>query len=190
MVTEICHKESGAEETDTAEQKEYTRAEQKERHNNILACYREDCIKYGALLSVLIPFVYIGFEQSEAAANTLLIFITIGLLFEAVFQKVKEFHMVFGVVLIVLCGFSAYEAGVCPVHVMTFACVVLGSSTITVAGAVGTGLWIVNALFLKIGFLNIFGNVIFGIIFTIAIAIVIYKFFEMRITWRYMDCYD
>ncbi len=63
------------------------------------------------------------------------------LLFESVLQRMKEFHIFFGIWLLVFSAYSIHGIGLTVPHILFILCVLMGVPTLSAAGACSTGLW-------------------------------------------------
>ena len=65
----------------------------------------------------------------------------IAVLIEAIFMKMKEFHIIFGVLVIALAIYSISIVGLTVPHMILILCVLTMYPNVALAGAAGTGLW-------------------------------------------------
>lgn len=163
---------------------EKTRAERKEEQKIIDMLYREDSVKYFAVITVLLTLLYKGLQPEYVVDSNWMLYILSGaVLLEAVLQRLKEFYLSFGIIILFCIGASIYSTGVTTLHIIWILCVIINCPVLTLAGAVSAGLWIVLELTGSWSFLNYISKWDLGWLFFTAVLFVIKKYFNMRIEW-------
>lgn len=183
MTTETFHQEKESDGNIDAEQKHIkTRAEIKEEQRILDSIYREGNVKYFIFLSLLFPILFKGMQaDATEILNPLFWILPIAVLFESVLQRIKEFHLFFGIMTIAFAGLSIYETGLTFPHIVMIICVIVGCPLLTASSAVGTGLWMLMEYTGKPGFVEFFSRHDLGWIFLIVAMLVINRYFNLRI---------
>ena len=186
IATETYREEKS--ETDKGEEpkkRAKTRAERKEEQKVIDIIYREESTKYFVAISILLTLLFKGLQpDSSMVTNWMFFVLPAAVLLEALLQRVKEFHMFFGTVVLVFAGLSIYSTGLTVPHIILILFVLIGCPVLTLAGAVSTGLWILLEVTGKPRFLDYLSKWDLGWIIFIVVAIVVYRYFYMRIVWE------
>ena len=186
IATETFKEDKSDEEKDEApREREKTRAERKEEQKIVNILYREDSIKYFFVITVLLTLLYKGLQpDSSMVANWMFFILPGGLLIEALMQKLKEFHLVFGTVLLVGVAFSIMTIGLTIPHIIIILCILIGCPVLTLAGSASIGVWIALELWGKAQFLDYLCKWDLGWILLIINLLVVYRYFRMRIEWE------
>ena len=162
-----------------------TRAERKEEQRIVDIIYREESIKYFAAITILLTLLFKGLQpDSSMVTNWMFFTLSAAVAFEALLQRVKEFHLFFGTVVLVFSGFSIYSTGLTVPHIILILCVLVGRPVLTLAGAVSTGLWMLLEITGKLQVLDYLSKWDLGWIILIVVAIVVHRYFYMRIEWE------
>ena len=120
-----------------------TRAERKEEQRIIDVLYREDSVKYFFAITLISTLLCMGLQSDTSMIrNPMFLVIPLMVLSEALFQRIKEFHLVFGAVIIVFSALSIYTTGLTVPHVILIVCVLIGCPLLTLSGSVSTILWL------------------------------------------------
>lgn len=80
--------------------------------------------------------------NSENLLTWMFLMLPAGLLIEALFQKLGDFHIIWGIGLLALTGFSVYSMGFSVPAVLVALCVLPGISGLSFAGSAAIGLWL------------------------------------------------
>ena len=181
------YREENAETDEGEEPKERvnTRAERKKEQRIVDIIYREESIKYFAAITILLTLLFKGLQpDSSMVTNWMFLALPAAVLFEALLQRIKEFHLFFGTVVLVFAGFSIYSTGLTVPHIILILCVLIGRPVLTLAGAVATGLWMLLEITGWLKVLDYLEKWDLGWIILIAAAIVVHRYFYMRIEWE------
>ena len=186
IATETYREEKAeADEGEEPKEREKTRAERKEEQKIIDIIYREESIKYCIAITVLLTLLFKGLQpDSSMVTNWMFFALPVAVLFEALLQRVKEFYLFFGTVVLVFTGFSIYSTGLTVPHIILILCVLVGRPVLTLAGAAGTGLWILLEITGWPPFLDYLSKWDLGWIILIVVALVVHRYFHMRIQWE------
>ena len=185
------YKEEKAEADEAEESKEWTksraktRAERKEEQRIVDIIYREESIKYFVAITILLTLLFKGLQpDSSMVTNWMFFALPAAVLFEALLQRVKEFYLFFGTVVLVFAGFSIYSAGLTVPHIILILCVLVGRPVLALAGAVSTGFWMLLEITGRLAVLDYIEKWDLGWIILIALALVVHRYFYMRIEWE------
>ncbi len=179
MTTETYRQESdNNENTDTEQEHIKTRAEIKEERKAIESIYRDYSSIFFILFLILSPIMLKGMHSdSTAILNPLFWILPIAVLFEAVLQGIREFHLFFGILIIAFSGLSIYELGLTFPHIFMILCVIIGFPILTAASAMGTGLWMLMEITGKPGFMGFFEKYDLGYVCLAFILVLICQYF-------------
>lgn len=162
-----------------------TRAERKEEQKIINIILREYNIKFFLGLTLISVFLFKAMQPDEIVVNnSLLLILSIAVLFEALLQRIKEFHVFFGTIIIVLIGISIMQIGLTFPHIILLMSIFLGYPVLSAAGAIATAMWMIISMFPVFDFLNFLHNYDLGWILFAALLLVINGYFRMRICWN------
>ena len=186
IATETFKQEKADEEKDeTPKKREKTRAERKEGQRIVDILYREDSIKYFFAITVLLTLLFKGLQpDSSMITNWVFFMLPASLLIEALLQKLKEFHLFFGTILLVGTAFSIITIGLTIPHIIIILSILIGCPVLTLAGSASIGIWIALELWGKLGFLNYLSKWDLGWLLLIINLLVVYRYFQMRIGWE------
>ncbi len=169
----------------SAEGKEKTRAERKAEKKVIDKLYCEDSAKYFFVITFLLVLLYKGLQPDSLMVKNWMFFILpIATIVEALFQRLKEFHLMFGVALLVFSVLSINSLGLTIPHIILILCVLIGCPVLTLAGSISTGLWIGLELFDKLPFLDYIYKWDVGWLVLIAVFLAVNRYFHMRFFWE------
>lgn len=184
IATETYREENIMQEGDELEECPQTRAERIEEQKLIDRLYSKSSVKFGIAITLILVLLFRGMQGDvPIAGNWLFLALPAAVLLEAVFQRVKEFHLFFGALTAGLIGISAFQAGVTMPHIIMAAAVLIGCPVLTASGAIATGIWIGLSLSGKLPFLDFLWKCDLGWILLIGLFIVVYRYFHMRIEW-------
>lgn len=162
-----------------------TRAERKEEQKIIDIIYREESIKYFVAITVLLTLLFKGLQpDSSMVTNWMFFVLPTAVLFVALLQRIKEFDLFFGTVVLVFAGFSIYSTGLTVPHIILILCVLVGRPVLTLAGAMATGLWMLLEVTGWFEILDYIEKWDLGWIILIVTALVVHRYFYMRIEWE------
>lgn len=186
MATETFREEKSAlEGVEESKERPKTRAERKEEQRIYNILYREDSAKYLLALTLLFTLLFEGMQpDANMITNWMFWVLPIAVLFEALLQNVKEFHVFFGAIVVVFTGFSIYSLGLTFPHIVLSLCVLIGCPLISMAGALSTGVWMALELTSRLSFLDFLWKHDLGWILLIASMLVVNRYFRMRIFWE------
>ena len=190
IATETYHEEKtetgeGEEPGERTKTREKTRAERKEEQKIVDIIYREDSTKFFIAITILLTLLFKGLQpDSSMVTNWMFFVLPAAVLFEALLQRVKEFYLFFGTVVLVFAGFSIYSTGLTVPHMILILCVLVGCPVLTLAGAVSTGLWMLSERMDWLEIPDYPGKWDLGWVILIAVALVVHRYFHMRIEWE------
>lgn len=191
MATETYREENVMSEEDEPEERPKTRAERKIEQEIFDKLYKEDSTKFGIAITLILVLLFRGMQEEVLiAGNWLFLALPAAVLLEAVFQRVKEFHLFFGALTAGLIGISAFQMGITMPHIIMAAAVLTGCPVLTASGAIATGIWLGLLLSGKLPFpgfqrlLESLWKYDLGWILLIILFIVVNRYFYMRIKWE------
>ncbi len=185
MATETYRGESIEIEDDEPIERLKTRAERKEEQKIIDQLYKEDSIRFGVAITIIMALLFVGMHGDVKISNNwLFMVLPIAVLFESIFQCVKEFHIFFGALVIGVIGISAVQMGVTMPHVVMAIVILVGCPVLTVSGAIASGIWIGLVLSDKMAILSFIYKYDLGWILLIVLFIALNRYFHMRIEWE------
>lgn len=166
-------------------QREKTRAERKIEQKIIDNLYREDSMKYLGVITIILVLLFKGLQpDSSMIMNWLFFVLPLAVLVESLFLCIKEIHLIFGTVIVVLSAFSIYSVGLTIPHIIFILCVLIGCPLLTLAASISTGLWMLLEYTGKLGFLDYIYKWDLGWILLILLLLVVNRYFQMRIGWE------
>lgn len=172
-------------EVGTPKERQKTRAERKEEQKIVDILYREDSTKYFFAITALLILLFKGLQPEASMITNWMFFILPGaVLMEALLQRLKEFHLVFGTVILVFSALSIYTVGLTVPHIILILCVLIGCPVLTLAGGVSTGAWMLLEYTDKLRFLHYINQWDLGWVLLIAVLLVVNRYFQMRIGWK------
>ena len=161
-----------------------TRAERKEEQKIVDILYRGDSTKYFVVITILLTLLFKGLQPDSSMVTNWMFYMLPGaILFEVLLQRLKEFHLFFGTIVLVFAGFSIYSIGLTVPHIIMILCVLIGCPVLTLVGMASTGLWMLLEITDKLSFLNYISKWDLGWILLIAVMLVVNRYFHMRIEW-------
>ena len=185
IATETYKEEAETDEGEEPKERAKTRAERKEEKKIIDRFYLEESIKYFVAITLLLTLLFKGLQtDSSMITNWMFFALPAVVLLEALLQRVKEFHLFFGTVVLVFAGFSIYSTGLTVPHIIMILCVLIGRPVLTLAGAVSTGFWMLLEVTGRFEVLDYLGKWDLGWIILIVVALVVNRYFYMRIKWE------
>lgn len=185
MATETYREEKIAVEETRPEERPKTRAERLEEQKIIDRLYKEDSIKFGIVITLILALLFRGMQgEVSIAGNWLFPALPAVVLFEAMFQRVKEFNLFFGALTVGLIGMSAFQMGITMPHIIMAVVVLIGCPVLTASGAIATGIWIGLSLSGKLQFLDILWKYDLGWILLIVLFIAVNRYIYMRLKWE------
>lgn len=162
-------------------EKRKTRAGRKEIERENDRAYRNASVRYLVLFSVLFLLLFKGLQTDSGFAGQWQFWIfPIAVLVEAVFARIREFDMVFGVITIGIGIYSALAVGLTVPHVFLFACVIFNIPSFTAGGALGTGLWILAEITGKLSWLSVLSDRGLGWVITVVLLQALYGILKLR----------
>ena len=186
IATETYREEKA--ETDKGEkpkERAKTRAERKEEQKIIDIIYREESTKYFVAITILLTLLFKGLQpDSSMVTNWMFFALPAAVLLEALLQRLKEFHLFFGTVVLVFAGLSIYSTGLTVPHIILILFVLIGCPVLALAGAVSTGLWMLLEITGRLRVLDYLSKWDLGWIILIVVALVVHRYFYMRIVWE------
>lgn len=183
MVTETYHQENVKE--DEGEERPKSRAERKQEQKIVDQLYKEDSVKYGIFITLILTLLFRGMHgELTETYNWLFLSLPVMVLFEAMFQRIKEFHLFFGALTVGVVCISSFQIGVTMPHIIMLLAVIIGCPVLTVASSISTGLWFGLVISHKLTFLAVIWKYDLGWIFLIILFIAVNRYFHMRIEWE------
>lgn len=184
VATETFREEEHADVEKETKEREKTRAERKEEQKIIDILYRKDSTKYFFAITFILILLFKGLQQdSSMITNWMFLVLPAAMLMEALLQRIKEFHLVLGAVIVVISAISAFSWGLTVPHIVLILCVLIGCPVLTLASGVSTGLWMLLEYTGKLSFLNYIFKWDLGWILLIMLVLVVNRYFHMRIEW-------
>lgn len=120
-----------------------TRIERKKEKEEQEREYAGKCTRNNVWLSILILLLLGSFQTpSEGLNHWLFLLLPVLVLTETFLQRLREFHVLGGIVCIIACVTSGVITGVWIPQIILIICVLFGVSGIACAGALGTGAWL------------------------------------------------
>jgi serine/threonine protein kinase len=175
--------EADAEET--KEERPLTRAERKEEERQIEQYYREESIPFFLVLPVLFVLLFKGMQPDASMVGDRMFWsLPAAVLFEALLQKRREFHLIFGVLVVGLAGVSMYSLGVTMPHLVLLFCVLAGCPLLSLSGALATGAWIGLSVTGGLQWLDFLGDHNLGWIILVLVLFAEERYFRMRSDWE------
>lgn len=185
MATETYREEKIIQEETRPEERPKTRAERKEEQKLIDQLYKESSIKFGIVITLILALLFRGMQEDVSIANNwFFLALPVAVLFEALFQRVKEFRLFFGALTVGLIGISAFQMGITMPHIVMAMVVLIGCPVLTASGAAAMGIWIGLLLSGKLPFLDFLWKYDLGWVLLIALFIAVNRYFHMRIEWE------
>lgn len=183
--TETFREEKKTQQADDSSDIPKTRAARKEEQKIIDSLYRSDSIKYFATITVIMTLLFKGMQMDTSMiTNWMFWILPILVCIEAIFQRIREFHLLFGILVILFLGYSIYGIGLTLPHIVLLVCVLIGVSTLSFAGAFATGFWMFLTLMHYLSFLDYFVKKDLGWIFLVALFLAVNRLLDMRIMWE------
>lgn len=186
IATETFREEKTNEsEVKTLKQRQMTRAERKEEQRIVDILYREDSIKYFFVITVLLILLLKGVQSDDSfITNGIFFMLPAAVLIDVLLQRLKEFHLMYGTIILVISSISIYSVGLTVPHIILILCVLICCPVLTLAGSVSTGLWMFLEYTDKLNFLDYIYKWDLGWIILIAVLLVVNRYFQMRIEWN------
>lgn len=185
MVTETYREEKIMQEETGPGERPRTRAEIKEEQKIVDQCYKEDSIKFGIVITLILVLLFRGMqEEVSIVGNWLFLALPAAVLFEALFQRVREFNLLFGTLTAGLIGISAFQMGITMPHIIMALVVLTGFPVLTASGAIAVGIWIGLLLPRRLLFLDFLWKYDLGWIVLTVLFIVVNRYFYMRLKWE------
>lgn len=185
MVTETYREEKIIQEETRSEERPKTRAERKKEQKIVDQLYKKDSIKFGIAITLILALLFRGMQEDVSIADSwLFLALPAAVLFEAIFQRVREFSMLFGALTIGLVGISGFQMGITTPHIIMVIVVLVGCPVLTASGAIATGIWIGSLLSGKLPFLDFLWKYDLGWILLIALFIAVNRYLYMRLKWE------
>lgn len=162
-----------------------TRAERKEEQRLVDGLYLEDSVKYFFAVTAILILLFKGLQPDSSMITDRVFFIIPAVaLLEALFQRIKEFYLIFGAVIAVLLVVSIYSLGLTVPHIIIILCVLMDCPVLTMAAGVSTGIWIFLEYTGKFAFLDYISKWDCGWILLVVLLLTINRYFYMRMEWE------
>ena len=150
---------------------------------NIL--YWKDSIKYLVIFTVLLTLLFQSFPIDASVMKSWMFWAFPAVIFlEAIFQKIRELHIFWGLLIIVFAGFSMYSLGVTLPHVVLILCVLSGRAVLSMSGSLGAAIWIYLEITGKFQFFDFLDKLHLGWLIGVFIVITVGRYYEMRFYWK------
>ncbi|SCY38584.1 Serine/threonine protein kinase [Lachnospiraceae bacterium XBB2008] len=185
MVTETYREEKNDESDSDSGHHIKTRAERKKEQEIVDILYKEDSAKYFAVITVLMTLMIIGFRKdSTVALNWKFYILPAAVILEALFLRIKEFHLFFGTAILVFCVISIMLIGLTVPHIILILAVLSGRPVLTLSGGLSSGIWVVLAVTDTLKYLEFIGRWHMGWIFMIGLFLAVFGYYRMRYYWK------
>jgi len=156
LATETFKAEEGSAEANKETNIVETRAERKRKEKILKQLFIEDNIKYGIVCVLLFILLFKGLQTDTSMIYKWQFFaLPIAVAYEALLQKLKEFNVIFGVIIVAFAAFSIYSVGFTIPHVILVLGVILAIPALTLSSAVSVGLWMLMEHTHSLKFLNV-----------------------------------
>lgn len=167
--------------------KKKSRAERKLEQSYINSSYKRGNIKYFIAFTVFFTLMMAGIQTETSMITSWQFWVLpLTVLVEAVLQKVKDFHILFGIITLGLGLYAISAIGFTIPHIVLMLCVIIGMPTLTASSAVATGLWILLITTNKTSVFDFIRNWDVGWIFLIIILVLIERYVRFRINCNRM----
>jgi serine/threonine protein kinase len=161
-----------------------TRAGRREEQKLMSRYYRAKSAAYLLILTLLFTLLFFGLQpDASVAANWLFCVLPAAVLVEAVFQRMKEFHLLFGVLVIGLTVFSIWTLGLTIPHIVLLLCVLTGLPLLSLAGGLAAFLWIGLTVTGRMQWFCVLGEHHLGWLVLAALIFVVCSYLKMRADW-------
>lgn len=162
-----------------------TREERKREQILIERMYMLKSLGYLLVLTILTVLMLKSMHTDKALYTNRMFFVIPGMvLFEAILQSIKEFHISFGIMLLVFVGRSIYSLGITLPHIISVLCVLAGCPVLSAAGAIAMGGWMMMEFLPEVAFFNDLSRWNLGWLFMIAVFFIIFKYYKMRHVYK------
>lgn len=153
--TETYREEQREKEENGSGESPMTRAGRKQLEREEREQYQISSRRYFFLFTVLFVLLWKGLQKNHSFLMDwhFWIFLLI-VLVEGELQKMREFHFVFGIFTVVIGMFSMGAVGVTVPHIFLLSCLLFHVPVLTIAGALGTGIWMLLELTGKLPWLS------------------------------------
>ncbi len=163
------------------EESELTHEERKKRDKSYAETYRNRSVIRFVVCAFLFVLFNKAFEgENNSAGMWQLWIVPVMVLVESVLQRVKEFHIVFGIVAVGIGAFSVLSTGIAVPQIALAIAMSIGIPAITAGSAAGTILWLVLSIAGKAGWLNFLGRFDLGWLVIIGLVAVVESCVLMR----------
>ena len=135
-----------------------TRWNRKQQLKELENYYTGASIFYLVVLSLLITLFLAGMQTDISVAGWQLWILPAAVLIEAALLRLKEFHIIFGILIFLIGGYLTFISGFCPLYFILLACTISGVPVLAASGAIGSGLWMGLVLTGKISWLRFLQN--------------------------------
>ena len=185
LATETFREEPTYDEAELSGKGVQSKEEQKLMQKIADSMYREDSVKYYIAITLLVTLQFKAMQTDVSMiTNWMFWTLPIAVLFEALLQCFKEFHLMVGTIVLVFAGISVYSLGLTVPHIILIACVLNGSPLFSMVGATSTGLWIALELSGKLQFLDILQKWDVGWIFLVSAIAVLNQYFQTKVRYE------
>ena len=165
------------EEFDREDMKTYLKVVKKE--------YTVASIISALVFAVLVAFLFKAISPNATYCCSITFAIMpIALFIEAIFQKIKDFSIVFGSITIGLAIFSMCSTGVDVPQILTIIIVLIGVPAITAGTAIGVGMWMFQMITGEMEWLKVLSQWNLSWIIIIGLITVAYSYFLKRFEYK------
>lgn len=141
--------------------------------------YSSQSVWYMVGLAVLFVLLLQSLQEKDLVTGGWQLWILpLAALLEAVFLRLKEFHITFGIGFVLLLLYSGAAVGFTVVHAILLGCTVLGIPGVMAAGAIGTGFWLFLAE--RLVWLDFLSDWDVGWLVLVAILVLINRYVILR----------
>lgn len=165
-----------------------SRAQKRQRQKEIDEEYNRACRRYMLVFSMLFALLLEGMSAEEAFATKWQSwFLLFAVFVTAVMQRIRDFHILFGIATALFGIYSAYATGLQTPHFILLSCVLIGVPALTAAGAFGTGAWMLLARADRLSLSDFFARHDLGWLLLAVILILADRLMELRRKWGKTD---
>ena len=163
------------------DESEFTREERKKLAKAIEEMYVSSS-RWRFFLTAIATFcIYKALSpDAQYVRNWMFWILPVLLVIESILQRIREFHIAFGIVTICLAVFSMFYLKPDVPYLVMILIVLIGSPTLTAGCAAGTGLWILQSISGKLAWLSFLSKWDLGWIAIIGLFAVIFSNIFMR----------
>ena len=165
-----------------------TRAERKQEQKKENEIYILASIGYYIGITLMIFLILRSGQSCDHFISSYFpVIISAGILFEAAFQKIRGFHILFGTLIMLIVAYSAYKTGIGNIHILGILCILIDCSLVTAATGTALVLWLGEEMLVHVSLLDKMYVLDLGWIMWIILIVLIKKYMEEQWIWDRMD---